>query len=33
VLTPALVQRVWRVPVSAVADADGVAQLLVGATP
>lgn len=33
VLTPALVQRVWRVPVSAVPDADGVAQLLVGATP
>lgn len=33
VLTPALVQRVWRVPVSAVRDADGVAQLLVGATP
>jgi len=32
VLTPALVQRVWRVPVSAVRDADGVAQLLVGAT-
>jgi len=25
------VQRVWRVPVSAVRDADGVAQLLVGA--
>jgi len=31
VLTPALVQRVWRVPVSAVHDADGVEQLLVGA--
>jgi iron complex transport system ATP-binding protein len=31
VLNPALVQRVWRVPVSAVRDADGVAQLLVGA--
>jgi iron complex transport system ATP-binding protein len=33
VLTPALVRRVWRVPVSAVRDAYGVAQLLVGATP
>ena len=31
VLTPALVERVWRVPVSAVRDAAGVAQLLVGA--
>lgn len=31
VLTPALVQRVWRVPASAVRDTDGVAQLLVGA--
>jgi iron complex transport system ATP-binding protein len=31
VLTPALVQRVWRVPASAVRDAEGVAQLLVGA--
>ena len=31
VLTPTLVQRVWRVPVSATRDTDGVAQLLVGA--
>lgn len=31
VLTPALVQRVWRVPVSAVRDTDGVTQLLAGA--
>ena len=32
VLTPALVQRIWRVPVSSVCGADGVAQLLVGAS-
>lgn len=31
VLTPALVQRIWRVPVTAVRDTDGVEQLLVGA--
>jgi iron complex transport system ATP-binding protein len=31
VLTPALVQRIWRVPASSVRGADGVAQLLVGA--